>query len=88
MMATKRIGDKYEFSSADVLGRGSYATVYKGRDIATGAVVAVKVIEIGKFPPESRERKYLLQEIDIMKQIDHPNLIKMFHAQVRFLKRW
>jgi serine/threonine protein kinase len=81
----RRVGSKYEFIPSDenLLGRGSYATVYRGKEISTGAIVAVKVIAIHKFPPESRERKYLFQEIAIMKTIDHPNLIKLYEVHVR-----
>lgn len=42
-MGEKRI-DKYLFNTKDVIGEGSYATVYKGRDEKTGVNVAIKML--------------------------------------------
>lgn len=44
MEGDKRI-DKYQFSLKKLLGQGSYATVYLGKEIETGESVAVKVID-------------------------------------------
>lgn len=38
------VNQRYKFSIKDVLGKGSFATVYKGQDIVTKDAVAVKVI--------------------------------------------
>ena len=40
----KRI-DKYQINLKNMLGQGSYASVYLGRSTETGESVAVKVIE-------------------------------------------
>lgn len=40
----KRI-DKYQINLKNLLGQGSYASVYLGRSTETGESVAVKVIE-------------------------------------------
>lgn len=45
---TKKV-QNYYFNLNDVLGRGSFSTVYKGIQEKTEDVVAVKVIELHKI---------------------------------------
>lgn len=35
----------FEFDIKDQLGKGSYGTVYKGKNIKTGQIVAIKSLE-------------------------------------------
>lgn len=58
------------------MGKGSFATVRKGRVRATGEKVAVKIISKRKMNDD--DRSALQNEIDILKQVDHPNIVKMF----------
>jgi calcium-dependent protein kinase len=43
-MGDKKI-DKYVFNMKDLIGEGSYATVYKGKDEKTGTKVAIKMLQ-------------------------------------------
>lgn len=61
----------------NLLGQGSYANVYKGRIIETGEHVAVKVIDKRLFA-NSYNVKNIQSEIEIMKKVDHPNIVKLF----------
>lgn len=55
---TKKV-QNYYFNLNDVLGRGSFSTVYKGIEERTEEVVAVKVIELNKIEsPTLRELLY------------------------------
>lgn len=84
-MSSRKLGRCFAFEANDTsrISSGSYATVFRGRNTETAEVVAVKVIDLQRFPPGSRERRYLEQEIVIMKAVDHPNVVKLYHAQVR-----
>lgn len=54
---TKKI-QNYYFNLNDILGKGSFSTVYRGVEEKTEEVVAVKVIELNKI--ESPTLKELL----------------------------
>jgi serine/threonine protein kinase len=53
-----------------VLGSGSFSTVRLAVDRFTGKEWACKIVT------EQAERELLLREVEILKQLDHPNLLK------------
>lgn len=60
----------YEF--LELIGKGAYGRVYKGKSRVTGNLVAVKIIEIDKVDYEEMTTKNLndtLKEIDILQQL-------------------
>ncbi|RYP54002.1 hypothetical protein DL768_001152 [Monosporascus sp. mg162] len=75
------------------MGDGAFSNVYRARDLAGGAgEVAIKVVrkyEMNnmqgdrhlhpdfKKVPKAAERANILKEVQIMRQIDHPNIIKL-----------
>lgn len=56
------------------LGKGSFAEVKLACHLHTGVWVAVKVLERGE-----KNDSVIMTEIDIIKSLDHPNIIKLFH---------
>jgi len=64
---------KYEIGKE--LGRGGFSVVKEGTDRATGEKVAVKFIE-KKFV-DQEELKLLGREIDIMKKVQHRNVLRL-----------
>jgi len=58
------------------IGQGSYGSVTKGTNKSTGVVRAIKTISKAQVKNIDRFR----QEISIMKQLDHPNVIKLFET--------
>ena len=57
-----------------ILGQGSYGTVFKCRHKLTNAVRAMK-----KLPKQGKEKEQeIINEIDVLKLLDHPNIIKIF----------
>ncbi|XP_050999264.1 sperm motility kinase X-like [Acomys russatus] len=56
------------------LGKGSFAEVKLACHLHTGVWVAVKVLERGE-----KNDSIIMTEIDIIKSLDHPNIIKLFH---------
>jgi calcium-dependent protein kinase len=70
---TGKITEFYDMEKKK-LGEGSYGSVCKGKQKATGAIRAVKTIS--KSQMKNLER--FKQEIAIMKMMDHPNIIKLY----------
>eukprot|EP00300_Choanocystis_sp_HF-7_P039993 c6373_g1_i1.p1 GENE.c6373_g1_i1~~c6373_g1_i1.p1 ORF type:complete len:239 (+),score=45.63 c6373_g1_i1:69-719(+) len=67
----KMIGD-YELLKT--LGSGTFAKVKLGRNVKTGKIVAVKIIEKQRIFEKNMNR-HLQQEIATMKAINHPNVV-------------
>ena len=59
-----------------MIGEGSFGRVYKARRKYTGHIVALKFIT--KSGKSENDLKNLRREIDIMKDLEHPNIVKMF----------
>ena len=58
------------------LGDGSYGTVYSVVNIQTNATVAMKKIE--KVKENEIDDLEIKNEIDILKKLDHPNIVKIY----------
>ncbi|GMH04094.1 hypothetical protein Nepgr_005933 [Nepenthes gracilis] len=62
------------FSESKVIGKGSYGKVYKGN--LDHAVVAIKVLQ----RDASDKKEQFLQEVEILSQLHHPNIILLLGA--------
>lgn len=58
------------------IGSGSFADVYRGRHRDTGHRVAIKAVKREKLQLSKKHYENLLSEIEIMKTIDHRNVVK------------
>jgi eukaryotic-like serine/threonine-protein kinase len=78
---TERIG-KYEVIRP--LGRGATAVVYLARDPDQDVEVAIKVIklEAGNAAMTRRLTKLFQTEISVAKQLNHPNIVRVYDAVV------
>lgn len=76
MSSRASIGD-YVVTSK--LGSGSFAVVYKGYHKTTKVPVAIKAMSLGKL--NSKLLANLETEISIMRQIDHPNVVKLYEIK-------
>jgi glycogen synthase kinase 3 beta len=54
------------------LGSGSFGVVYQARVVETGDVVAIKKV--------FQDERYKNRELDIMKELRHPNVVELKHA--------
>ncbi|MEQ2282747.1 hypothetical protein AMECASPLE_004022 [Ameca splendens] len=62
----------------DLVGEGSFGRVYKGRKKFTGQVVALKFMpKVGRSEKELRSLK---REIEIMRDLQHPNIVQLFDS--------
>ncbi|KAJ1971746.1 negative regulator of the PHO system [Dimargaris xerosporica] len=66
------------YKRLDRLGEGTYATVYKGEDTQTGAVVALKDIH---YDPEEGTPSTAVREIALMKELRHDNIVRLLHVE-------
>jgi serine/threonine protein kinase len=69
------------FQILSVIGRGGIGTVYRGRHLGTGALVAVKVL--GPSPAvEASAARRLAREFEVLRSLDHPNVVRVYDAGV------
>ncbi|KAH8909771.1 Serine/threonine-protein kinase ATG1 [Coniochaeta sp. PMI_546] len=57
------------------IGKGSFAQVYAGRHKVTGALVAIKSVEVAKLNKKLKENLY--GEIKILKTLRHPHIVAL-----------
>jgi serine/threonine protein kinase len=61
------------------LGKGAFGSVYKALNWGTGGTVAIKQVGLSHLP--KTELKNMMQEIDLLKNLHHPNIVK-YHGFV------
>ena len=66
-----------EFILGQKLGEGTFGTVRLGENKQTGEKVAIKILDKTKMN-NSDDKKRLEREINILKKIHHPNIVKLF----------
>jgi tetratricopeptide (TPR) repeat protein/predicted Ser/Thr protein kinase len=74
-----RVGERFagRYQLLSELGRGGMGRVYKALDLDLGVTVAIKTL---LSPPDQNpiEADRLLREIQICRQISHPNIVRVF----------
>ncbi|CAM8943954.1 unnamed protein product [Rhodiola kirilowii] len=63
------------FEKLEKIGQGTYSSVYRARDLETGKIVAMKKVRFVNMDPESV--RFMAREIHILRQLDHPNVMKL-----------
>jgi len=79
---TKTIGSWYEMKN-DAIGNGRFSEVLRASQRVTGAPRAVKVIkkhELPKAEIRSDGSGLGCRELDILRRLDHPNVIRLYEA--------
>ena len=56
------------------MGRGAFGRVYKGLNTTTNEIVAIKMIPLYRLKTDFK--KSIIDEIDLMKKLDHKNIVK------------
>ncbi|QRW06434.1 kinase domain protein [Ceratobasidium sp. AG-Ba] len=62
------------YQLGDSLGKGAFGQVYRALNWTTGETVAVKQIQLSDVPKS--ELGELMSEINLLKILDHPNIVK------------
>jgi eukaryotic-like serine/threonine-protein kinase len=57
------------------LGSGAMGTVFRGKNKKTGQRVAIKLMSLALGTSETAVKRFK-REVDILKQLDHPNIVK------------
>lgn len=70
------IKDHYEIISQ--IGKGGYSKVFEVRNKITNAIRACKFISKAKMNEKTLKRTY--REINMLKKLDHPNIIKLYEV--------
>lgn len=79
MLVNRDFFSKYELK--EILGEGAFSQVYKVIEKSSGQVFAAKVIKHKMIYSDKRGVQLMKQEIDIMRQLDHKNIVKLFEVQ-------
>lgn len=68
------------YQLGDCVGKGAFGSVYRALNMETGEAVAVKQIKLADLPKS--ELRVITLEIDLLKNLDHPNIVK-YHGFVK-----
>lgn len=66
-----------EFKIENVLGKGAYATTYRGTHLPSEIPVAIKIYN---SKSTGKLRNSILMEIDVLGRLDHVNIVKLYTA--------
>lgn len=70
-----------EYEKLELLGRGSYGTVYKVRQRKDNCIFAMKEISLKDISGPEEERD-ILNESQVHLQLNHPCVIRFMHSVV------
>jgi len=78
---TRNVVEKGKWSLGSEIGVGSFGRVYMGMNAVNGSIMAVKVLQI---PSDNKSAivEDLQREIDLMKSLKHPNIVRYLGAEV------
>ena len=57
-----------------IIGKGAFGVVYKAFELFSGRMVAIKQI-----PVNSENKKFVIKEIELLKNLEHPNIVKYYN---------
>lgn len=63
-----------DYQLGDCLGKGAFGSVFRALNMGTGETVAVKQVKLADLPKS--ELRVITLEIDLLKNLDHPNIVK------------
>ena len=77
VLVTKSPSDPFDnYKKLNLIGEGDFAQVYRVRSELTEEIKAMKIIKKSDLVEE--DQKEIINEIAILRKMDHPNIIKMF----------
>ncbi|GMP28078.1 hypothetical protein CsSME_00003769 [Camellia sinensis var. sinensis] len=74
---------KSQWQKGKLIGRGTFGSVYVASNRETGALCAMKEVELCPDDPKSAESiKQLEQEIKVLSQLKHPNIVQYYGSEI------
>jgi len=64
------------FEVLNTIGKGSFGLVHKVKRLTDGRVYACKEINYGSM--SEREKQQLVAEVNILRELNHPNIVKYY----------
>ena len=61
------------------IGKGQFSEVFRAKDLRTNTIVALKKVPIFEMTDE-KARNDCIKEIDLLKSLDHPNIIRYLES--------
>ncbi|XP_024976562.1 mitogen-activated protein kinase kinase kinase 5 [Cynara cardunculus var. scolymus] len=72
-----------QWQKGKLLGCGTFGSVYVGSNRETGALCAMKEVQLLPDDPKAAECiKQLEQEIDVLSQLKHPNIVQYYGSEI------
>jgi serine/threonine protein kinase len=65
------------YERTEMIGQGAYGIVFKGTKIDTGETIAIKRIAFADSTPEGGVPCNVIREISLLRELDHPNVVKL-----------
>ncbi|XP_040291090.1 myosin light chain kinase 2, skeletal/cardiac muscle isoform X2 [Bufo bufo] len=75
-LRTGNITDLYDLNMDEILGGGRFGEVHLCKEKSSSLQLVAKVMKV----QSERDREMALNEVNVMNQLDHPNIIQMFDA--------
>lgn len=76
----KEVEGLKDYQLGQCLGKGAFGSVYCALNWSTGETVAIKQVRLSDMP--RTELNVIMQEIDLLKNLNHPNIVK-YHGFVK-----
>ncbi|KAK4741812.1 hypothetical protein SAY87_025400 [Trapa incisa] len=74
---------KSQWQKGKLIGRGTFGSVYVASNLETGALCAMKEVELFHDDPKSIEcMKQLEQEIKVLSHLKHPNIVQYYGSEI------
>ncbi|KAM4030297.1 myosin light chain kinase 2, skeletal/cardiac muscle isoform 3-T4 [Anomaloglossus baeobatrachus] len=75
-LRTGNVTDLYDLNMDEILGGGKFGEVHMCTEKSSGLQLVSKVLKV----QSEKDQEMALNEVNVMNQLDHPNLIQMFDA--------
>ena len=77
LVAQSKSNPDFDYKKLNFLGEGSFAAVYRVQNKYTDVICAMKIINKA-YNCSAEDEKEILNEINILRTMDHPNVLKIF----------